>query len=222
MSDDKTISIGTDDLYRFLIANCRYAYTRNNHLEPSCSYSVVKEYLPLMLEAHHRLAIITAMQLCEECIYHEILSHFYDGFDDEFNNRKDSIDFVEYLIKFVHDNDDADFKPDYYLPYLENLKKDDAPIYNIYEVEYKSPYDKDYEFHAGLPELKDALNESPLSRNNYLDYLFDNVIQESSGIFNKTRVKDNMFQSVKPEAFLYRFDDLKRSFIVRADAVKYN
>ena len=133
MNKENKISIDTGDFYRLLVAGCRYAYRRNNHLEPSYIYSYVRGMLPNLLAADKETAIGTARQLCEECISDELIEHFYNGEDDEHENRKNSIRFINYLLDFVHKYD-ADWKPYNYNLFEENIKLDDAPVLDLYEV----------------------------------------------------------------------------------------
>ena len=120
----KKISINTDDFYRLLIAGCRYAYKRNNHLEPNYIYNYVKETLPEFLQVDSDMAIHTAKQLCDECIDLEIFTNFYDGKDDSNGNRASSIKFVNFLLNFVRDNSgEPDWKPYNYKLFEDNLKK---------------------------------------------------------------------------------------------------
>lgn len=65
---DKTVSVSLSDLYQFLVSECRYGYTRNNHLMPWGAFRHVYEYLPLMVEADVDRATGTAKQLAEEAI----------------------------------------------------------------------------------------------------------------------------------------------------------
>lgn len=109
MSEKMTIS--TIDVYRLLIGELRYAYTRNNHLQPSASYDDAKRILPEMLKEDPDTAVRTAKQLCEECISDQIAGRFYDGLDDEFGNRSEAVGFVEWLIEFVHSNGAAEYRP---------------------------------------------------------------------------------------------------------------
>lgn len=67
-TQEKKISVGQKDLYQFLIAECRYGYTRNNHLMPDGAFRHVKEYLPLMKETDRFFAAGVAEQLADECI----------------------------------------------------------------------------------------------------------------------------------------------------------
>ncbi len=105
------MSLDTIDVYRLLIGELRYAYTRNNHLQPSSAYGEAKKFLPAMLDADPDTAIHTAKQLCEECISDQIARHFYDGIDDEFVNRAEAVGFVEWLIEFIRSSGDAEYRP---------------------------------------------------------------------------------------------------------------
>lgn len=64
----QTISVIPGDLYQFMIAECRYGYTRNNHLMPWGAFNHCRAYLPKMSEIDSELAERTAIQLAEEAI----------------------------------------------------------------------------------------------------------------------------------------------------------
>lgn len=98
------MEIPLKDIYQLLIAECRYGYTRNNHLMPSCAYDRVREYLPTMLELDKGFALATARQLCEEAISDELLTHFRDGIDDQHGNMMDTVRFVEFLMSWIDVN----------------------------------------------------------------------------------------------------------------------
>ena len=95
------MEIPLKDIYQLLIAECRYGYTRNNHLMPSGAYDRVKEYLPKMYEIDSDFALSTARQLCEEAISDELLRNFRDGVDDQHGNMKDTIRFVEWIRSWI-------------------------------------------------------------------------------------------------------------------------
>ena len=92
-----TMKVPLKDIYQLLTAECRYGYTRNNHLMPSGAYDRVKEYLPKMYEIDGDFALSTARQLCEEAISDELLAHFRDGVDDQHGNMIETVQFVEWL-----------------------------------------------------------------------------------------------------------------------------
>jgi len=109
-----TMEIPLKDIYQLLISECRYGYTRNNHLMPSGAYDRVREYLPKMYEIDNDFALSTARQLCEEAISDELLTHFRDGVDDQHGNMKETIQFVEWLRAWIHG---LSLIPPYYVPY---------------------------------------------------------------------------------------------------------
>ncbi len=117
MARKNTIAVDATDLYRFLITDLRYGYSRNNHLMPSCAYDEVKKYLMLMKKKDPELAEHTATQLCEECISDQLSINFYDGLDDQHGNRKEALEFVDYCIDFTGK------KPYNYSNYLDNIEK---------------------------------------------------------------------------------------------------
>lgn len=122
MHKEYNIKINIIDLYRFLVSECRYAYTRNNHLMPVCAFEEAKEYLNLMFDVDEHTAIHTAKQLCEECISLQLVDNFSDREDDEFYNKKKSLEFVEYLLEWISEKY-ADYTPYNYDMYCE-IKKE--------------------------------------------------------------------------------------------------
>lgn len=156
---NKLINLETIDIYRMIIATLRYCYTRNNHLEPSSTYSyVIKDLLPNFYKVDKDLAIHIAEQLCEECISEELNGHFYEGEEDENGNRKETINFINSLLAFIH-NDDNRYRPYNYDLYERNIKLDDEKRYQIYEED-----DQGYQ----LP-----VSEDLFSLKEYLDIIFD-------------------------------------------------
>ena len=103
MKEKNGIEISLKDIYQLLLEECRYAYTRNNHLLPIGAYDRVREYLPRMFEVDKRFAISTAKQICEEAISDELLIRFRDGIDDEHKNMLETIKFVEWLYSWLLD-----------------------------------------------------------------------------------------------------------------------
>lgn len=65
---DREVGVDVKDLYQFLISDCRYGYTRNNHLMPWGAFHHAYDYLPKMRETNPDFAESTAKQLAEECI----------------------------------------------------------------------------------------------------------------------------------------------------------
>lgn len=116
MEKKKKVSLDPIMLYRLLIGNMRYAYTRNNHLMPSTAYEEAKELLGKLIKADPQIGMSTAKQLLEECISDEIVGVFYDGLEDRNGNLKESLAFVDYLKDFIKKHGD-----DSYLPWNQNM-----------------------------------------------------------------------------------------------------
>ena len=51
------VEIKSKDLYQFLLTDCRYGYTRNNHRMPDGAYRQAHEYVPELLKADKGMAI---------------------------------------------------------------------------------------------------------------------------------------------------------------------
>lgn len=75
---NRSVAVDCQDLYQLLIAECRYGYTRNNHLMPDGAFSHCKEYLPLMAQQDVESALCTARQLAEEAISELCRDALYD------------------------------------------------------------------------------------------------------------------------------------------------
>lgn len=131
--EDKTINIPIKRLYQLLITECRYGYARNNHLMPSCAYFDVKEALTQMLDVDESWALSTAEQLCEECISDQLNLNFGNGLDDEFGNRTEAVEFIEYLLKFVKKYK-SQWQPYNYRLYEDNLKKEASLHYSLIKL----------------------------------------------------------------------------------------
>lgn len=83
------ISINETDLYQFIIAEMRYAMTRDNHLMPWGAIEHAKKYIPLMPD----FGINTAKQLKDEIkMRFKKLSEV---------NEQMLIDFVAWLNDFI-------------------------------------------------------------------------------------------------------------------------
>lgn len=188
------IQIELKDLYQFLISECRYGYTRNNHLMPDGAYDHAKKYLPKMLISDKNFAIDTAKQLCEECIDQQLCGNFYDGRDDVHSNRACAIKFIEYLLDFIHKYEEN------YIPYnndnyLNNLNKDKDPRYAIYSLKDNDEIDK-------------CLNPQLLSVETLLAFLF----KAKTCYYNK-------YNGVELGDIIYNIDNIK--YLVR-DVELYN
>lgn len=195
--ETKTIDLELLDFYRLLIASLRYSYSRNNHLQPSVSYQDIKEeYLPKLFAIDKETALHTFKQICDECISDEICMHFYDGEEDEFNNRRSSLEFVEYLLNEIHKYEPNWF-PYNYDQFIRNKSLDDEPIYLIYEIKGNK---------------KKLVSDKKYSTNDCIEGLLKEVLHLSEndlkqGVFyNKQRIK-NSFVNKRNNIFCKRFDD---------------
>ena len=168
MDVTKTMSISLKNVYQLLISEMRYGYRRNNHLMPSCGYDKVKTLVPQMYEVDKEYAIYTMKQLCEGCISDQLSANFYDGEDDEYGNRAEAIEFIKWSLQWIHQHEtDQRYDDNAWLPYcydsfLENLVKDDAPRYLVYELHGKS-------------KRKKLITAEPVSQNEYLNIVFDGI-----------------------------------------------
>lgn len=185
-----SVKIDVGDLYRMLIGECRYGYTRNNHLMPSGAFDECQKYLPLMKKADISWAHSTALQLCDECIG-AFLSHFSTCDDDENGNRREYISFIEWLKEFMGD----EWKEPYnWKQYLENRNLENEPIYDIYEMPVEAfGREKAYPESITEEDLGDGtlVSTELLSRNNYLDFIFDVLLKGyEAGYYRKKVLKD--------------------------------
>lgn len=189
--EKKKIKISAIDLYRLLIGECRYGYSRNNHLMPSSAYSEVKKFLQLMLEADPDTALRTAQQLCDECISDQIAMHFPEGLDDEFGNRKEAIEFVKYLLDFVHVNGCESYKPYNYNLFEDNLKKEADLKYTIFEAKN---FDFD-DFNADILKADKDIIAKDVSKAEADRILFEDVLNVTSGTFNRVSVHPSKYDN---------------------------
>lgn len=195
--ETKTIDIELLDFYRLLVSNLRYAYSRNNHLQPSISYQDIKEkYLPKFFAIDKETALHTFKQMCDECISDEICVRFCDGEEDDFGNRRSSLEFVEYLLNEIHKYE-PDWFPYNYDQFIRNKNLDDEPIYLIYEIK---------------GNRKKLISDKKYSTNYYIEGLLREVLHLSEndlkqGVFyNKQRIKNSFFDK-RNDKFCKRFDD---------------
>jgi len=89
---------------------------------PICAFEEVKEYLNIMFDVDEHVAIHTAKQLCEECISFQLVDNFSEKEDDEFDNKKKSLEFIEYLLEWIAEKY-VDYTPYNYNVYRE-IKKE--------------------------------------------------------------------------------------------------
>ena len=168
------VKVEVKDLYQLLLCNCRYGYTRNNHLMPDSSFTQAERYLQAMVKVDKELASHTAKQLCSECI-NELESRYYYGNDDEFGNRASYLKFIDALLKFLRKNDVLFNESQIYNidKYYRNLSEDSRKKYIIYD-------------NATQEELTDVL-----TRDEYLQFLVDNYTKEDqSKVLLSYRVRD--------------------------------
>ena len=183
--ENKTIVVDLKDFYQLLIVECRYGYTRNNHLMPSGAYEKVKQYFPEMFKIDEEYAIYTLKQLCEECISQQLAWNFYDGEDDEYNNRGEAIEFISWCLQEVH-KVETYWSPYNMDQYLENLKKDYEPRYNVYELKDKE---------------RILLTEKPVSVSDYFKVITDTV-NSNTAIFRKETIR-----AIDRENPISKYDD---------------
>ena len=206
---NKTVGVEPTTLYKLLIHECRYAYTRNNHLMPSCAFDEVKCLLSKLYEADEGCCVRTAEQLCEECISDQLAWNFDDGFDDEYGNRRESIRFIRWCIDFVNSmnakNGIGEWYPYNYDCFLENLAHDDEGRYDVYEI-------------VGCEEIK--VNDEPVSLDGCEDYVFakENLDKNMAATYRMFRVRREDLSERHPHACDFSYELLtpvNRKYIVR-------
>lgn len=201
--EEESIRLTPTELYRLLISDCRYGYTRNNHLMPSAAYGEASSLLEKMLEADPRTAIHTAEQLCEECISDQLAANFYDGLDDEFGNRREAIRFIEKMVAFAHSAGDEGFMPynrSLYEACVENGKR---LRYGVFRLE-----GFDFERDRLSAETKKAPIASDLSFDDAAGRLISGVLGSDKATFNRidvrssdgrNRVAGEIYRIISPE-----------------------
>lgn len=198
----KTLKVSTIQLYQLLISDLRYAYSRNNHLMPSCAFDEAKNLLTNMSDVDIETAIMTAKQLCEECISDQLATNFYYGLDDENQNRKESICFINWLLDFIH-KEEKEYKPYNYGLYEVNLinetnLKFDIIKANSFDVDVEKLYSG---YLTDLPELYHfEYLEKDLSNNNAIDNLFEKILNTNDSRYNKR----NLIKNGKVVGALYK------------------
>lgn len=219
------VEIKPKDLYQFLLTECRYGYTRNNHLMPDGAYRHVEEYLPELLNADREMAINTAKQLVEECISMELIQ-FSDGIDDDHGNRSLALKFIAKMRSFVMDNsDDCCWMPYNWDQFKNQLALDNKRRYDVYEAEYTgySKLDDEREFKLGR-----RINCcDSLSKNELMMFIGGYVCNSDSFTYRKYEKKPDWtdFVDSKSDSFRedynkqiltkYVFDDIKKAVIVK-------
>ena len=171
------------DVGQLLLFECRYGYTRNNHLMPTEAYDKVKKYIPEMCRIDRDYTLHTLQQICEECISLNLLTNFYDGYGDEFGNRQRSIDFVKWCLEYIKNNGQQDYVPYNFDGFKEVLEQENKPKYLVYEVSN---------------DIRTLITPDPISKLDYENLVFlkdvpaDNIIY-----FNKSRLDSDKKVSLK-------------------------
>jgi hypothetical protein len=182
---EKKVYVDLHDLYQFLISECRYGYKRNNHLMPGGAYDHVKEYLPKMLKANKDMALHTARQLCEECISDQLTANFYEGLDDEFGNRKEAVEFVNWCMEWIRTNSGSDAECTCHTPYNydifeSNLTREEELKYRVFEID---------KFEEDADVIREITTE-PVSKNDADNVLFLQELGVTSGVTNHIVIRD--------------------------------
>ena len=183
----ENVKIDINDLYKLLISDCRYGYTRNNHLMPGAAYENVKKYINEMYVVDKETALSTACQLVEECIENQLGYNFIDALDDENGNRKEAIDFINVLLNWIHlkGNDEElsyrDYK--YYVPYNyniynKNIEKEASYKYRVYELD---------NFNEDANKIRE-LTTVPVSKAEADTVLFKDELKVTSLSYNKLNI----------------------------------
>lgn len=171
MEEKEYVKIDVHKLYQLLITELRYGYTRNNHLMPSSAYNDAADLLDRMLEADEGVAVSTAKQLCEECIGDELAMRFSEGLEDDFGNRKAAIDFIDYLLDFIHKRE-PDYKPYNMYMYDENMKRSEDMRYSVFSIKDAKSFDA---FSHEVPKDRELL-KGGLELDKAYEYLFSTVL----------------------------------------------
>ena len=179
----KKVYLDGHDVYQLMLAECRYGYTRNNHLMPGGAYDHVKKYLPKLLKADLECGLHTAAQLCDECISQQLNGNFFDGLDDEHSNRKEAIEFIDWLLDFIHDKgrdtNYSNFMPYNYDAFLANKEREAAHRYRVFELN---------SFEEGADVVRE-LTKEPVSKKEADRILFIEELGVTSGVMNHIDIK---------------------------------
>ena len=198
----KKVQIDVQDVYRLMLDECRYGYTRNNHLMPCGAYEHAKKYLPKLLKADIEYGLHTAAQLCDECISQQVNGNFFDGLDDEHGNRAEALKFIDWLLDFIHDKgrdtNYSNFIPYNYDALLANKEREAAYKYRVFELN---------SFEEGADVIKE-LTKEPISKKDAGKVLFIDELGVTSGVMNHidikskecpTRVVGEIIRVIEPE-----------------------
>lgn len=172
------ISVDIHDFYQLLIAECRYGYYRNNHLMPGGAYTHVKEYLDKMYKVDPEWSVHTAKQICDECISDQLVWNFFNALDDEYGSRREAIQFIEYLLNWIHQYD-ANYVPYNYSQFEDNLAREESLLYRVYELA---------EFDSNAEKLRE-LTTGPVTKKDAEDILFTKELKVTQGLINHIDIK---------------------------------
>lgn len=188
--EEKTVKVGLKTLYQLMISDLRYSYTRNNHLIPSGTYPETKKLFEDMFNVDDDYAIYTLKQICEECISMELVPNFYDGIDDDYGNRRASIDFINWCLATIKEKTGEDWKPYNYNNFVDNVAIDAKPLYDV-------------EFHKNGVDVL-LTKEAKVSKNDIFELVFKtlNADPEKGITYNKIRVDEED----KKDAFIIRLN----------------
>lgn len=183
----KKVQIAVQDVYQLMLSECRYGYTRNNHLIPGGAYDHVKKYLPKLAKCDLDYALHTASQLCDECISQQLNGNFYNGLDDEHGNRKEAIEFINWLLDFIHDKgrdtNYSNFMPYNYDTFLVNKEREVGHKYRVFELN---------SFEEGAEVVRE-LTKEPISKKEADEVLFSKELGVTSGIMNHIDIKSKNY-----------------------------
>ena len=167
-SNSKHIEVEIKDLYQLLISECRYGYTRNNHLMPGGAFDHARQYLPLLMEKDEQWGIHTTKQLVEECIF-ELSVRFWNGVGDLTTNddfyklennistRKEYIGFIEYCFDVLQEHNENPSLIYNYDLYVSNLKLDDEPRYTLIDLDTNEVIDENLSQNSYLTAISKSI-----------------------------------------------------------------
>lgn len=113
------MKIDRTDLYQLLVAAVRYATMRNNHLEPSHTFSQVRKYLARMLQSNSASAVHTAHQIADEVINR--FCNLFPKQEDLYNHYELYKNFIVDMLQIVVDYRDSLEDRNYYYS-MDNLR----------------------------------------------------------------------------------------------------
>lgn len=163
------LEIEPKTLYQLLVSEERYGCSRNNHLMPMGAFDNIKEVLPQFYKLDNITGIATAKQICEEII-NELNYRFFDGLDDEFNNREDYLDMILWLLDFVVNNI-GEWKPYNWDTYLRQLSLDCEKRYYIEDM-----------------DTKEQLSKGKVSKKELIDVIMKDILNADMATYTKNTI----------------------------------